>query len=150
MPFGQYPDAPVQGLPGSWISYTPTLTASTTSPTNWTQTGYYYKLGSIVYVKGTLTAGATMTAGSGTYYISAPVTPAVGEDYAEAGNVSIFDASASLLHKGQLQLDNTNTRFRIEYAAAYPTGGITLVAHNTPWTWAASDAIRGILIYEAV
>jgi len=134
----------------AWTAYTPTLTASTTNPTNWTNTGKYMQVGKLVVAKFKLLAGGSMTAGSGTYYISAPVTPAVGEDYAEAGNVSIFDASASLLHKGQLQLDNTNTRFRIEYAAAYPTGGITLVAHNTPWTWAASDAIRGILIYEAV
>jgi len=58
----------------AWTSYTPTLTASTTNPTNWTQTGYYMQAGKLVIAKFKLTAGASMTAGSGTYYIALPVT----------------------------------------------------------------------------
>jgi len=57
----------------AWTSYTPTLTASTTNPTNWTQTGYYMQAGKLVHVKVQLAAGASMTAGSGTYRIALPV-----------------------------------------------------------------------------
>lgn len=134
----------------AWTSYTPTLTASTTNPTNWTQTGYYMQAGKLVIAKFKLTAGASMTAGSGTYYIALPATANTNIDYIEMGHASLFDSSAALISKFPVQLDNVNgARCRIEYSATYPTGAITTVTNAAPWTWAANDVIRGLIIYEA-
>ena len=57
----------------AWTSYTPTLTAASSNPTNWTAAGYYVRAGKLVIAKFVLTAGASMTNGSGTYRVALPV-----------------------------------------------------------------------------
>lgn len=139
-----------RGFTDAWVSYTPTLTAATTNPTNWTQDGQYQRVGKFIVCKFKLTAGGSMTAGSGTYYIALPTNAATGIDYTEMGNASVFDSSAAVVGKFPIQLDGTAAaRCRIEYQATWPTGAITLVSHNTPWTWASGDTIRGLIVYEA-
>lgn len=140
-----------RGFTDAWTSYTPTLTASTTNPTNWTQTGYYCRVGKLVIAKFKITASATRTVGSGTYYIALPVNANTNIDYAELGTCNIFLTTGSVGHKGHLQLDGTNQRARIEYVSAYPTGTVANVTHNTPFAWDTNSdtAIRGTLLYEA-
>lgn len=131
----------------AWTSYTPTLTASTTSPTNWTQTGYYMRAGKMFSVKGTLTAGASMTAGSGTYRIALPgnasttLTNAVVE-----GTFYLYDNSGAVgatHYAGYV----ANTAY-IQMIGA--TGGaVTTVSNSAPWTWAANDFIQFAFTYEA-
>jgi len=131
----------------AWTSYTPTLTASTTNPTNWTQTGYYMQAGKLVHVKVALTAGASMTAGSGTYRIALPVN----------ANTTLTDTK---LQSSVFLYDNNTGNATSHYmayvaAAGYvqlfgATGGaITTVTNSAPWTWAASDLIQLAFTYEA-
>lgn len=131
----------------AWTSYTPTLTASTTNPTNWTQTGYYMQAGKLVHVKGALTAGASMTAGSGTYRIALPV------------NASTTLANALCEGSFYLRDDSTgNARSDVACYVAntayvqmlYAAGGAPgVVSNSVPWTWAASDTIQFAFTYEA-
>ena len=131
----------------AWTSYTPTLTASTTNPTNWTQTGYYMRAGKLVIAKFKLTAGASVTAGSGTYRVALPVnantTIPFGPCFAYA-----LDASASSIVRPHISIDNT-AYVVLYYPATWPSGTNTAVASATPYTWASGDAIGGALIYEA-
>ena len=141
-----------RGFADAWTSYTPALTASATNPTGWTNTGYYLRVGKLLIAKFKLVAGASMTAGSGTYYIGLPsgMTAATTVDFAECGTVSLVDASPTPVTIGKftLQQDDTNNRLRIQYTTAYPTGNNVLVANDKPWTWAANDAIRGFAVLE--
>lgn len=131
----------------AWASYTPTLTASTTNPTNWTQTGYFMQAGKLVIAKLLLTAGASMTAGSGTYRIALPVNAntAIGTQY--IGTLTLRDASTGNTFYAQAAVSNT-AYITLNYAATYG-GGAANVANNAPWTWAASDFIAATIIYEA-
>ena len=58
--------------PDTWTSYTPSWTASTTDPTNFTASGYYAKMGNTYFVKALFTPGASFTAGSGSYRFGLP------------------------------------------------------------------------------
>ena len=130
----------------AWTSYTPTLTASTTNPTNWTQTGYYMRAGKLVICKFILTAGASVTAGSGTYRVALPVnastTISVGPSMAY-----VFDSSASAIMHPRISIDNT-AYVGLWYPAAWPSGANTAVGSGT-YTWAQNDQIAGALVYEA-
>lgn len=130
----------------AWTSYTPTLTASTTNPTNWTQTGYYMRAGKLVICRFVLTAGASVTAGSGTYRIALPVnantTVGVGPSMAYA-----FDSSASAILHPRISIDNT-AYIGLWYPATWPSGTNTAVG-NATYTWAVNDQIAGALVYEA-
>lgn len=128
----------------AWTSYTPTLTASTTNPTNWTQTGYYMQAGKLVVAKFVLTAGGSMTAGSGTYRVALPVnavtqanTPA-GQVYLSTAASNYYLASAFIPAAGYATL-------------VYPSGAGTVgeVTHAAPWTWAAGMVIAGQMMFEA-
>jgi len=54
-------------------SYSPVWSASTTAPTNYTSTGWYFSAGKIVFFHAQFTPGASFTAGSGNYTFSLPV-----------------------------------------------------------------------------
>ena len=131
----------------AWTSYTPTLTASTTSPTNWTQTGYYMQAGKLVHVKGTLTAGASMTEGTGTYRIALPVNASTTLANALCeSSVNLYDSNANIAWStGFVWIANT------AYCQIQMGNGAASVnvAHNAPWTWAASDIIQFAFTYEA-
>lgn len=131
----------------AWTSYTPTLTASTTNPTNWTQTGYYMRAGKLVHVKFSLTAGASMTAGSGTYRIALPVNASTALANAVCqSSLNLYDSSGNIAW---------STGFLWVAAAAYvqmqyANGAASVnIANNAPWTWAANDIIEGAFTYEA-
>jgi hypothetical protein len=136
-----------RGFTDAWTSYTPTLTASTTNPTNWTQTGYYARVGKLVIAKGTLTAGASMTAGSGTYRIALPVNAqtALGNAVLE-GSTYLYDNSTGNAYSIAVPYAANTAYIQLVYG----TGGTgAIVGHNAPWTWAASDIIQFAFSYEA-
>lgn len=133
----------------AWTSYTPTLTASTTSPTNWTQTGYYMRAGKLVIAAFDLTAGGSMTAGSGNYRIALPVAASTSLTYEVIGIITCYDNSASATARPYADLSTANSYFTMTYPATWPSGAQTSVSNTAPWTWAASDAIRGTIIYQA-
>ena len=136
-----------RGFTDAWTSYTPTLTASTTNPTNWTQTGYYARVGKLVIAKGTLTAGGAMTAGSGTYRIALPVNAqtALGNAVLE-GSTYLYDNSTGNAYSIAVPYAANTAYIQLVYG----TGGtVATVAHNAPWTWAASDSIQFAFSYEA-
>ena len=131
----------------AWTSYTPTLTASTTNPTNWTQTGYYVRAGKLVIAKFTVQAGGSMTAGSGTYRIALPANgnTTLGSQY--LGTITLRDASSGNTFYAQAALADT-AYVVLNYAATYG-GGAANATNTAPWTWAASDTISGTIMYEA-
>lgn len=134
---------------GRWIDYTPTLTASTTNPTNWTQTGYYTLSGKTAHAKFALTAGGSMTAGSGYYQVALPATAA--SDYPSRtpiGVVILYDSSTSNTGLVWPQLNASKSYARLNYTSTAPFGGWTATSNTVPWTWAASDEINGTLTYE--
>lgn len=136
-----------RGFTDAWTAYTPTLTASTTNPTNWTQIGYYMRVGKLVNVKGTLTAGGSMTAGSGTYRIALPTNANTTVANAMcAGSVYVYDSSAAVAHSTGIPYVANAAYVQLIHA----TGGAASIYSNTvPWTWAANDYIQFAFSYEA-
>lgn len=131
----------------AWTSFTPTLTASTTNPTNWTQTGYYMRAGKLVHVKGTLTAGASMTAGSGTYRIALPANANTTlANTICTSSVNIYDSSANIAWSTPFIWIANAAYCQIQMGNGAASVNITNAA---PWTWAANDTIQFAFTYEA-
>ena len=131
----------------AWASYTPTLTASTTNPTNWTQTGYFMQAGKLVIAKFQVLAGGGMTKGSGTYRVALPVNANTTMGSLYIGTVTLRDASTGNTYYAQAAVTNT-AYITLNYAATYG-GGAANVTDTTPWTWEASDTISATITYEA-
>lgn len=76
--------------PGAWVTWTPTLTASTTNPTlgNSTLTGTYSKMGRLVVGTITLVTGTTFVRGSGTYRLTLPFAVPTGNRVCGSGYAS--------------------------------------------------------------
>ena len=133
----------------AWTQWTPTLTASTTNPTNWTVDGRYTMYGKLVIAKFRLTAGASVTAGSGTYRIALPATAStsLGGDI-EVGPINLYDSSAGSQTLGKLYISSTTPTLGL---FSYPTSLTALgaVTNAAPYAWASGDTIRGSMIYEA-
>lgn len=132
----------------AWSSYTPTLRATTTDPTGWTETGYYTQIGKTVIAKFALSAGGSATAGSGYYRVALPVSARSTMDMDVSQHCVLYDYSTGSQIYGSAYIaasDTANCYF------SYATSATTLgnVGSSTPWTWAASDAFRGQIIYEA-
>lgn len=129
---------------GRWVSYTPTLTASTTNPTNWTQTGAYTQRGKTVTARMRLVANAGMTAGAGNYRLAVPFPAASGQDR--------VPFPAAMFHAGNrfmpiaVLISTTYLEFR--YATTYPATGNSYVTDSSPWVWAANDEINTQIMYE--
>ena len=133
---------------GVWQTYTPTLTASTTNPTGWTQTGRYTRIGDTIVASFKLTAGGGMTAGSGVYYVALPATAdtTVGTNMA-LGTAYVVGLSASIWTPAVV-LDSS-TRVRLCWPANIAGGSPSLLSHNVPWTQAAGYTIAATITYEA-
>ncbi len=135
---------------GAWATFTPALTASTTSPTLGTAsttTGSYRRDGSSVEGDAQITFGtAGVAAGSGTYRVSLPVAAArTGAAANLVGDGWMLDASTNQLVTFVLRTFPGSTTAEIYFTATtnfYATAAV-------PWTWAASDTIRYRFRYEA-
>ena len=128
----------------AWTAYTPTLTASTTSPTNWTQTGYYMQAGKLVWGKVFYTVGSTDTK-SGNLVISLPVTKVADDSTFTSmqGTAVLFDTSGAA-RAVYFTVHNSTTAMRFVSAAS-----ATPAAASTPWTWATGDKLNATFTYEA-
>ena len=131
----------------AWTSYTPTLTASTTNPTNWTQSGYYCRAGKLVIARILLEAGGTMTAGSGNYRVALPVTAASGQDRVPMPANLYDNSTGARCLPVAVMVATTYLEFR--YPTTWPATGNQAVTNTAPWPWAASDQINVNLVYEA-
>ena len=59
-------------VPVDATSYSPVWSATTTAPTNYTSTGWYWTAGKLLFFHAQFTPGASFTVGSGNYTFSLP------------------------------------------------------------------------------
>ena len=130
----------------AWTSYTPTLTASTTNPTGWTQTGYYMQVGKLVVAKFVVTAGASFTAGSGTYQIRLPVNANLTVGDLEVCFLRINWSGGSGYGHAYL-VTGQPTYIRMGYRSSLTA--LANITNAAPGTWASGSFIRGTIVYEA-
>lgn len=131
----------------SWTSYTPSLTASTTNPnlgSTGSTSGAYMQIGKMVYGRAKFTFGGTgISAGSGVYYLSLPISSAVA-----GWTIGVAFAQDDSTGARQVLTCWLNNSSRIEFmydgASGYP--GATATA---PWVWAANDFLACEFTYEA-
>ena len=137
------------GFLGSWTSYVPVLTASTTNPTMGTASSttgsFYTKIGPTVAGKMWLTFGTSgFVAGSGTYTISLP-------------SASLLPGGA-YIGKGYLKCAGVFTHFYLYLATATTcqlayfstaVGGTRTAATNAaPGVWTNNDEIQAEFCYS--
>lgn len=125
---------------GSWTSYTPSWTASTTNPAigNGTITGRYQVIGGTTchfYVK--ITMGTTTTYGTGYWIVSLPVTAAVVDQIVQA---HVRDASAGNEKPASARI-GTSAIVRIHL-------GDGAWVDSTTYVWASGDLLVVSGTYE--
>lgn len=130
-------------------TYTPALTAATTSPTlgsGSAVTGQYAQLNWLAAVWLDITFGTSGTsAGSGEYRVSLPANIEPGAATGMViGSGLIWDSDGSSL----LQVTFEMVSGQPGVAKMAVEAG-TRVTHAAPWAWAASDRITGHLLYPA-
>lgn len=139
--------ATMNSIGAAWESWTPTLSGSVTNPnlgSTGTRDGKYARINKIIIAQANFVFNGTgITAGSGFYKCSLPVTaiaaaPTVGA--VVAIDVSTFASTINIVG-----LDTTTL------AIGYGTGGASLAAsiQATTYPWAAGDLLRWFMIYEA-
>lgn len=123
-----------------WVSFTPTLTATTTSPTLGTGSsavGRYQRVGNTVNYAAKITFGSSgVVAGSGSYLFSLPL----GADLTlnvPIGRAIVYDSSANTHYVGAHFPDTQMV-----------THASTVVTNSAPIAWAASDYISVAGTYE--
>lgn len=128
-----------------WTSYTFTWSSDGTQPAigNGTRSGRYRRpTGSdLVVFEFRLTMGSTTTFGTGTYFISVPVTPSATAVTNCVGSCYILDAGFQD-KIGQLKFED-NTKIAMVAAS----GGV-VTATNPTNPLATGDQFRGVMIYE--
>lgn len=135
-------------------AWTPALTGTTTNPTlgsggNFTQSGFYYRVGKLVYASATLRFGtAGVSAGSGDYRISLPV--AASASLAAAGTLG----GAAIIGSGIVRDNSAVSASRAVAVQLVSSTTVLMVAGSgdsinsaAPWAWAASDAITIGVVY---
>jgi len=131
-------------LTPGWTAYTPSWTASTTNPVlnNGTLVGRYRRPtgADLVIVEVRLTIGSTTTFGSGTYWISVPVTPSATATLNAAGACYTLDSGT--LDKAAITVFEDNTK--VKFVSA--TAGV--FTPTVPQTFANGDQIRFSIAYE--
>jgi hypothetical protein len=129
-----------------WTSFTPVITASTTSPTLGSgalQLGRYAQIGSTVVAQVTITCGTGFTAGSGAYRFSLPANMDVTLAPV-AGSGVFFDNSGSDYYITTLiGADTTYVNMQLS------STGTTIVGAANPVTIADNDVFKMNLVYQA-
>lgn len=140
------------GSIGTYTAFTPSLTASTTDPqlgTGAVTVARYCQIGKMVHYYFNITFGTsgTISAGSGLYAVSLPITANVPTNLflPQQGSVQIYDSSAATFKTGSAMLGSGGTTCGF----VVNDSGVFGVTATSPWTWAASDQIRGFILYEA-
>ena len=138
--------ATLNTIGAAWETWTPALTASTTNPTlgtGSTAAGRYGRINKTVFGNCRIFFGTSgVSAGSGFYFVSLPVTAqGVG---VVAGSGYVYDASTGLVRHVSIAIDSTSrVALYLENQTNYA------VSSTNPWTWAASDQIQFSFEYEA-
>jgi hypothetical protein len=136
------------GVP--WTTYTPALTADTTSPSGaMSPTGKYVKIGRFVLALFQFSFGAGFSAGSGAYRVSLPVPAVVNPQ--TAGGVRLYGAAKGST-MGRVAVANTaylTMQYITPQSALGAFGTLSNVVHAAPWAWASGDIIDGFVYYEA-
>lgn len=136
-------------LGSSWTPYSPALTAATTSPSGWATTGAYYRTGAKVAYRFQLTAGASVTAGSGNYRLSLPLPTVALPSFQMVGSATAFDTSTG--NRAPLQVfvpSNVTGYVEFRYSATW-LGTSTALGPGAPFAWADGDYLSGTVVYEA-
>jgi hypothetical protein len=132
---------------GAWGTYTPTLTASSSDPTlgsGSSATGHYTRIGRTIIGRLRVAFGTSGTAaGSGTYRLSLPVTPATPTVSQIVGSGSVRDSSSgnSVLVSAINGSGDTFITMNAEGAVA--------VGSAAPFAWSTQDSIGIEFTYEA-
>jgi hypothetical protein len=121
-----------------WQSWTPVLTSTGTAPTT-TVTGGYVHAGRLVIFEFAITI---VTAGTGNYTISLPVT-AAGLFPKAFVTASCYDQSAGLLYPRIGLSVGSNTTFVLN------NDDSSRVSQTSPFTFAVNDVIAGTGTYQA-
>ena len=135
---------------GDYTDFTPTLTASTTSPnmgSTAVRKGRYIRFGNMIHYYFNLVFGGTgISAGSGGYRISLPVNADMTANLhvGQNGGMQLYDSSALAFRLCVPLIANAS--YMILVAETQGLGGVT---NSDPWTWASGDVIRGFIIYQA-
>lgn len=131
----------LSALTNSWTDYTPVWTASSVNPAivNGTITSHYAQAGSLVLYKGAIVAGSGTTFGTGYWIITLPVAASLGNR--NTGIITLNDASTSTNDRAGAAEFLSSTTFRVVANGQ--------VAATVPITFATSDAIRWLIVYEA-
>ena len=147
-------------LVGAYTSYTPTLTASTTSPTLGTgssATGYYKQIGRMVHGYASIVWGSSGTAaGSGYYGLLLPVKPANRDQAIGPGYLLDYDDQVRFVVASAIvavDLWAAATKKAIIVTTNVSGEGVATgdnpVGAATPWAWSANDKILLNFSYEA-
>lgn len=144
---------------GSWTSWTPEITGSTTSPsfgTGATAVGGIRQDGTLVHWWMQLTWGSSPSAGSGYYQVPLPVTP-IARDVA-LGHGAAVDASASFKAYPLIAVISTGLAGGLGTSPTAPfmwsteaAGAVTDITcgASVPFAWAAGDLLNLAGCYEA-
>ena len=141
--------AQLNTLGAAVATYTPALTAATTSPTlgsGSAVTGQYGQLNWLAAVWFDITFGTSGTAaGSGEYRVSLPV------------NIEPGAATGMVLGSGTIWDNDVSSLRLVTFEMVSGQPGVVKIAveadtsatSSAPWTWAASDRITGQVLYPA-
>lgn len=138
------------GFPGGF-NFTPTWTSSGTAPAigNGTFTGYFSMSGKKVYLRFKFVGGSTTTWGTGTYYITLPVTGYTGiaanDSFALSGYME-DSAVKGYSVDGARMLDTSKFTPTVTDTASTSVGGWS---YNGPFTWGTGDYWSATGWYDA-
>ncbi|MEV6526895.1 hypothetical protein AB0M43_33685 [Longispora sp. NPDC051575] len=125
----------------TWKPFTPTLTATPTSPNlgaGASLTGRYRMAGSLLTAEYTIVWGSSgISVGSGIYRLSLPRPPAFGVK--ALGVLWVSHPSTLAQQAGVCRIVGTG----LEMIALDK-----VLSHALPWTWAAGDQIGAAITYE--
>jgi len=135
----------------AWTTFTPTWQNVTT--TTATQNCAYSQIGKLVIVKIHFRFGAS-TAFTGNVTFTPPVTPKAiyGTTLHNVLGTSYLTDQGTTLYVGGFELTNSTTQITLNVwgaASTYVNGAQVVVNATTPHTWASTDEVSGILMYEA-
>jgi len=135
----------LHGLTDAWSSFTLTWTAASVNPSlgNGSKSAFYLRAGKLVVYTGRISMGSTTTFGTGKWLVDLPVAPvASGSVSTICGAGIVYDADTGGNRKPctAWYADTSHIEFNSD-------GGE--VAATVPFTWATSDQLRWLFLYEA-
>lgn len=137
----------VNGGGPTWVTYTPSVTASTSNPNLGTGSiveAAWWRSGKTIAVRCNVKFGTSgSAAGSGTYRISLPAAAKTLSTGRHTGSAYAYDDSGTNFIDGVCIVDS-GTWDRVNLVV-----NNTLSTNAAPWTWTNLDAFGFTLVYEA-